>query len=531
MVPQRSLVTLACALLVVLTSVSAQEAKKAARPAEEPKVATKPQIPIESKPYVIRAFVSFEPAARIDARSREQLIDEWRMLAARMIGPVWDVKIADSDGPASASRLEDLSADDLRVLGNDVDKVWIIQGRAAGSAIELHARELDVETGWLGSHHERLVAYRADLARELFRLTNQIFAPSAEIGEPKGDIVPLRVQGASFVSGQGTDPLAPPGTIFRPIRVFLNEDGSRLSIEKILYSYLRVTKHEGDIVETSLIRGVRDPLTKRIARKNKLIALGVKPAPMPTRFRFTKLPDKTPAAGYVLSYRQIPDGVFRELATTDREGRVNLPPGFADGLVIFRLTAGKAEPMFDLPVMPGELDEELVVPFEPKPHAITVHAQLDALRDAILDIVAIRSRLERRMKAREQGDDWNGVAEVLAEFNKLTPRDVYIKRLEAIEGGATAQEAKLKTIVLTKNVRSQIADTKSMITRYMDDEIFHAYKDAVERAKERDAANAAAAAKKAKAAAKKAAPAAKPAAPAPEPAQPAATTEAPATPF
>jgi hypothetical protein len=460
-----------------------------AQPAAEPRAAAKPALPVplESRPYKIRAFVSFDPLTRIDGRARDQKIGEWKTLVGRLVGPVWSLEIADSDGPASAYNLEELTPNDLKPLGTGVDKVWILQGRMSAGTFIITGRELDVETGWLGSFHSRPVPYLGNLTRELFKVSEDIFAPFAEIGEPKGDVVPIRVQGSALPRPLGTDVLAPLGSIFRPIRVFFKEDGSVLSIEKIIYSYLRVVTHEGVLVNTSLIRGIRDPLTKRISRKNKLVALGIKPAPVPTRLRFIRVPDKAPAAGYVLNYRRVPDGPFRELATTDREGRVSIPPGFADGLVILRLIAGKAEPMFDLPVMPGETTDEVTIPFEPRPQAIALQSQLDALRDSILDLVAVRSRLERRMKARESGDDWAGVEETLVEYRKLPPKDIFVKRLEQLQADAQKIEATSRTIVLTKNNRAQIADTQSLITRYLDDELFAAYEDAVVRSKEREA--------------------------------------------
>jgi hypothetical protein len=149
--------------------------------------------------------------------------------------------------------------------------------------------------------------------------------------------------------------------------------------------------------------------------------------------------------------------------------------------------AGRSEPLGEVPVMPGETSEEMTVPIDPRPYALTLETQLDALRDSIVDLILVRKRLEARMKAREQGEDWNGVDEVLTEYRKRTPRDVYLKRLEQLTEDAQKQEERTKSIVLTKNARAQVADTRSLLDRYLDDEVFRAYEDAVARVKERDA--------------------------------------------
>ena len=180
--------------------------------------------------------------------------------------------------------------------------------------------------------------------------------------------------------------VAPVGSIFRALRVFPRDDGSSPEIiGGSLYSYFRVERREGPIARCEIIRGVGDPLTNRYARKNKLVALGIKPSSTPTRLRFLFKGDKQPAVGFRLVAKTIPPGTKPlELGMTDREGRIVLAPGFADGLVSLRLMAGNDEPMLDIPAMPGETPDERTIVFEPRPQTLALEAKLDALRDAII---------------------------------------------------------------------------------------------------------------------------------------------------
>ena len=138
------------------------------------------------------------------------------------------------------------------------------------------------------------------------------------------------------------------------------------------------------------------------------MALGLKAGKTPTHLRFVSKSDKVPAAGYVLTARTLPDGVPREVGMTDREGRIIIPSGFADNLVILRLLAGNVEPMVEFPAMPGEFTGERTVPIDPRPQTVAFETQLDSIRDAVIDLVAIRARLEARLKARLDGEDWGG---------------------------------------------------------------------------------------------------------------------------
>jgi hypothetical protein len=192
-------------------------------------------------------------------------------------------------------------------------------------------------------------------------------------------------------------------------------------------------------------------------------------------------PDQQPAAGYTLTARLVPDGPPREVGMTDRTGRIVLQPGFAHGLVILRLLAGTVEPMVERPVMPGESDEEHVIPIDPKPRTVALEAQVDSLRDEVLDLVAVRARLEARMKARLEGNDWNGLDETIQEASKLPPKDEYTKRLAALKDQAAREQAESKKAVLTRTAQAQINDLQAVIDRYLDDEAVTAYRDALAR--------------------------------------------------
>jgi hypothetical protein len=136
-----------------------------------------------------------------------------------------------------------------------------------------------------------------------------------------------------------------------------------------------------------------------------------------------------------------------------------------------------------MPVMPGETSEERLITFEPRPLTLALEAKLDALRDAIIDVVAVRSRLESRMKARLDGEDWAGLDDAIKEFRRLTPRSDFEARLTRLREEAERQETEAKTTVLTKNARAQLDDTKGLIERYLDDDSIRSYEDAAQRAK------------------------------------------------
>jgi hypothetical protein len=460
--------------LVLLLLIPASPA-----PAEGPAALT-----TDRKPYAIRADLAFDPSTRIDGSRRASILDEWLGLARRFVGEPWSIRVVEEVDRLATSAIEELKPDDLKGLAGEVDKVWAIRVRSLGAGFALEGRELDVGTGWLGEVHRAEVGHPVDLPRGLLRLASAMFAPSAEVGESKDGGVSFLVRGGSLPAASPIGEVAPVGTIFRALRIFPRPDGSAPEVREVPYSYFRVARLDGPVARCEIIRGVGDPLTGRYARKNTLVAIGIKPGSAATRLRFLLKGDRQPAAGYRLIARSIPPGSRPiEAGTTDREGRVVLPPGFAEGLVSLRLMAGNDEPMLDVPVMPGETAAERTLVFEPRPQTLALEAKLEALRDAIIDVVAARSRLELRMKARGEGEDWAGLDQAIAEFRKLTPRDQFQTRLDQLRQEGEQQEAALKTTVLTRNARAQLDETKNLIGRYLDDEVIRSYEDAALRAR------------------------------------------------
>lgn len=454
-------------------------------------------VPTNLRPYKISVHFGIDPDTRIDAVKREALLSEWQSLVGRFVGAPWELSIADGDDPLSHASVESLGPEAFTKAGTGIDKVWVIRIHRLQATLEIVGREFDSAYKRFGALRRRRAPIDSDLPRALLQVALEIFSPTAEIGEPSGGGVTVTIRGASIEAASPIGKVASPGIVFEPLRIVTSPDG-KVRILGLPFTYLRLETVNGALAHCAIVSALKDPLTKRIASKNRLVALGIKPGDQPTRLRFITKADKAPAAGYVLTARTLPDGPPREVGMTDREGRITLAPGFANGLVALRLLAGNVEPMVELPIMPGERAEERTIPFEPKPKTVELETELDSLRDAILDLVATRAWLEARMKARADGDDWNGVAEALKEYAKLTPRSTYADRLTKLKEEAALVQAKTKTAILTKTAQAQLTDVQALVDRYLDDEMVRSYTDALERARSQaaDQAKAQAAKKK-----------------------------------
>ena len=424
-----------------------------------------------SRPYKIRAHVSFEPATRIDGTARAILLRDWLTLIRRFVGDPWVVETVAESPRIAAGALDSLNPDTLKPLSQGVDKVWVIQVRREGATLILEGRELDVLLNRLGEIHQAETRDMINLPRVLLTLGLSLFEPLAEVGESRAGGVTFEIQGGTIPAATTVGAVAPVGSVFRAFRLFLDSEGAITDTHEIPYSYFRVEDRIGSSARCSIIKGIGDPLTGRYARRNRVVGLGIQPARATTKLRFLLKSDKAPAAGYKLIARAATaDTTWHDVGITDREGRVELPINFATELAIVRVIAGNNEPMADLPVMPGETRQERSIVFEGRPRTLDLEAKLDALQDAIIDVVASRARLEARMKARLEGEDFNGFDATLAELRKLPTKDQFDRDLKAIRAEAEAAEAELKTLILTRTARNQIDESQALIDRYLDDD-------------------------------------------------------------
>ncbi len=442
------------------------------------------ETPIEERPYKIRAWLSIEPEARLDLRGREAAVAAWQVLNERFVGTPWKVEVAEGDGPLLNARLEDLTPELVAPLAQGFDKAWMIQARPlpGGYGLTLVGREFDAATGQIGLVNTRTLTSQDDLPRSLLHLALDMFAPTAELGKKIGGDVMVKVQGSMLPAANPVGRIVKIGSVFKVTRVYYRPDGSVAKILPVQRTYLRVVALEGNQARCNIITKLRDPLTNMIVGKFKVVAVGTKPTGVPTRLRFvTAPPENRPAAGYTLTSRPAPDGQPRTVAITDREGRVVLPPYFGDNLVILRLLAANVEPLDEIPLMPGEVTEERTYIIQPKVDTVTLESALFAIRDELVDQVAVRGRLEALLKPRAEAENWDEVRLLLQEYEKLTKRPVYEQRLAGLKEAATTKQAETKKAILTRTASSLLNETQALVERYIDDDAFRAYEDAYDR--------------------------------------------------
>ncbi len=441
-----------------------------------------PVTPIDRQPYAIKAYLAIDPDARIDTQGRAVLVRRWAKLVDRFVGAPWDLSIVAEEGPLTTLPLDALLPATFDDASEGGDKVWALRIVGEGSGLALSGREFDTATGRLGPIHRRSAPYRPDLPRDLLELALEVFAPSAVVGESFAKHVSITVRGASLETASPIGRVVKPGSVFQPLRMIPGKGkGGKTLVLEIPFSYLQVETLEGPVARCTISSIYPNPLTKQMVQASSFVALGLSPGKSPTHLRFVSKGDKVPAAGYVLTARTGAEGIPREVGMTDRDGRIVVPAGFADSLVILRLLAGNVEPMVEFPAMLGESSRERTITIDPKPQTVAFETQLDSIRDTVIDLVAIRARFEARLKARLEGEDWTAIDAILKEVSELPAKATFTEQLAKMKDEAAHLQAKSKVPILTKTAQAEFSDVQNLVDRYLDDETFNAYRDAVDR--------------------------------------------------
>ncbi len=465
-------------------------------------VAAGPVVDAGHRPYAIQVWVVVDPRARLDERGREVLLDSWRGLVQRFVGPPWQLEVVEGPGPLIGGNLEAVSADTVAAATSGKDKGWLIRVASdEADGFVLTGREFDAETLRLGEVVRRRVAFPCDVARGLLDLSLSMFSPVAEVGDKEDGLVKVVVRGGALPAASLAGRVVAPGTTFRLIRLNYTDAARKVIarsvktneplIKDVPHSFLRVETVDGPAAMCSVVSGVRDPLTKKAVR-SRVVALGIKPTSVASRYWFVIPPERSkdpaikretapprPAPGYVLTFRDVPNGTPRPLGITDREGRITLPSEYSNQLVILRLQAGGSEPVVEFPAMPGESDREQMIPIQSKPEAVALQTHVNAIRDELVDLVGIRARLEARIKPRIEGERWDEARELIAQFHKLPDRKVFETRLKALTDKATLDQRELKRPILTRTAQALLADAQALVDRYLVDATVEGYEESL----------------------------------------------------
>jgi len=507
-------------------AIPPQITSPALQPPESASADSSSEMPINLRPYRIRAWISFDPALRFGLAQRRRLLDDWMSQIDRFIGSPWQVVVDPDPGPLAgyddlatldparlvwfahpASPESDVAAKAASADGpppvepqptpplwsqaavwaladsaqrhDRFDKIWVMRAAPLGAGLGIEARELDLATGRFGPVFRRSCLQMPDAARALMNASVAIFAPFAQVKRQRGGSALLTIQAAGITPASPLGRFVTRGTPFQPFRVFLNPDKSIKQIQEIPYSYLNVEQVDFTGATAKSVSAFVDPLSGRSRTRLSFVGLGVKANDQPTPIQFVDRQSGQPLAGYKLQALDIQRGITQPVGQSRRDGIVPISPRLFPGLWRFQLVAGEVEPLAEFVLIPGETQNLRTLKVDPKLEAMEVHARLNRMTDRIVDLVAQRNRLKTLMDLRLAEDRYDETQALLEELAQLPSPKTFRDELAQLKAECLErqnQENKKpptqRRTILTRMVQKRFIDVQGLIDSHLSDAPF-----------------------------------------------------------
>lgn len=444
---------------------------------------TPPEVPYAASPYRVSLWIEFAPGPWFPSPFRAAVTEEFRHLANRLWGPVWELYISappvDLPFPTRASAPP--LVDETHAARRD-KTIWlrILAGgggsKTVGADATIAAREFDHQFGEWGLESRKLARIDATLARSLFESAIEVFRPTALVlGRPRGTEITATVRGQGLMSANHPLPLVRPGDPFRVERETFAQ-GKRESRVAVPWTYLvyRGRADHGAASRFELTSALKNPLSARTRKKSRLVALGCgRAADGVTTVRFVNARDARPIVGFETVVQPLDQSAEISIGNTDHDGVIAIRPARLASergpasparVLLVTLRAGRT-PLARFPLVPG-LVSELTVRARLDPLLTSVNGQVLALQDEVVDVIARRSLLGRQLNKLAEKKDLARLKEVGDKINRLPDRAHFEARLQAIREKAEAESQAQKRAKLGTPIERLFLQTSHLLQQY-----------------------------------------------------------------
>lgn len=423
----------------------------------------------ELSPYTIRIELAVDDAALNQASLDARLADYLRERILSTLHPLWSTELEIVAGPERHLLLDNLvTLDQLQATeSNRFDKRMYLTVSAGIGGYTIACREWDKHTRLWGPVLRRTVRQELMLPEQCFDLLCATFAPLATVRADhddetratlvfKGSELPRRTEEAAF---------GRVGEVYQPLLIRFDHTGEVLpdGISVVPWTYLTLEEPDDGQWQCAVHTGIRLPFGIRRRGRSEHLAIAVRNPPGPTRVRFYARHDPSQGLSGYEVFRRLPGTDKSEpLGLTDPTGSVVVEPTGANIIMIFLRSDGQL--LAKIPVAPGA-KPLLEVPIADDTARLRAQAELRALREQLIDIVARRSILTARVRARMEEGKLDEARDLLAELDDLPGRAQFDQMI-------TAAERNPRNVSSDPRVQQKInklyTDTRVLLGRFLD---------------------------------------------------------------
>jgi hypothetical protein len=336
---------------------------------------------------------------------------------------------------------------------------------ATTGGYDLSCREFDVATRRWGPALRVAVAQRLMLSDACFRALTDLFSPLARIETTADDArVRLQLKGGKLPPPPGAARLAAPGDAFLPLlrRARRGRETSDDGLAVIPWTILLAAEQvDGDLVadvETAL----RRPFAVRRRGNVEQLAIGLPQAASPAKVHFfaRSRPDE-PLVGYEVFRVPFGGGAPDLVGVTDRDGMIAVPPSARRATTL--LLRSDAQVLAKL-VVAGGVADVIDAPIADDAVRLAAQAEVQAVREELVDLVARRAIMIARAKALLKKKKVGEARQLVSALNELPTPSTFTSRINSARDRLpTSDDPRVR-----QTVDGLFDSTRELLARFLD---------------------------------------------------------------
>ena len=381
----------------------------------------------EFSPYRVQLELVVDAKLNPNAISVTNLGRELERRIHSTLYPIWNVTLVIPTG-ADRQRIlagdefpEDLVPEASTLSPDKRMRLGVIQEL---SGTRLVCREFDEFTQRWTPPLECAVHQELLLSQQCLEIICRAFAPLAKIEvlpEDKSHVL-LKLKGSKLFNSVSADALVRVEDVFQPFLV-RNTPGSSKSTQfhELPWTYVTVEKPSQEHWLGKIDSGMRAPFGAGRQGRIEVMALAIK-NPLPaTQVRFHATQDESEAlVGFEIWQRGQGDSESKLLGYTDELGSILVQrPQGAPVLTLF--VRSDTQLLAKVPVLPGA-SREVKIPLVDDRARILAQAEINTLRENLIDIMARRNILMARIRKHLGDSQIDEAKSLLADLNELPTR-------------------------------------------------------------------------------------------------------------
>jgi hypothetical protein len=420
-------------------------------------------------PYRVQLHLAVENRAKPQVNLGNNLLDLIRQRIDATLYPVWSSQLSLAEGPLRHRLVSGLQALDEKLIDASAlqfDKQLYLSVRATALGYVLECREYDCYVRRWGPVLSRRVRQEISLPAQCYDLLRETFAPLATIRPIDKDDshVVLRFKGSDLPRRTTENLFTELEDVYQPLLVRTSSSGEvgPDGVKEIPWTILSLAEPQEADWKSQVHSGIRTPFGLRRRGRVAHLAIATRHVPRPTSVRFHARHDPTQGlSGYEVFRRETSDSESQLLGFTDAEGAIMVPVVENPVSTLFLRSDGQL--LAKIPIAPGAVSQ-VEVPVADDPARLRAQADLGALREKLIDLVARRTLLMARVRDRLKKGKLGEAQQLYSELDGLPGQTSFEQQISSVENNKLNRSIDAR---IQARIEKLFADTRKLLGRFL----------------------------------------------------------------